>query len=306
MATKIGLILFAVVVVVFVAMTGCTRIGPGHVGIEVNLAGSQRGVQDFTVKTGWLFYNRFSTSVLEYPTFMQTAKWTRSMNEGDNPESPKGANEEISFNDTNGLNVTADISLSYQLNEKQIPQFYVTFRSDDIVHFTHGFLRNVARDAFNETGGGYKVEEIMGLKKEAFIQAAQAKLQEKVLPYGVEIKQLGFIESPRPPETVIQAINAKVQATQLAIQKQNELVQAQADAAKTVASAEGQAKSAIAIANGEAEANRLRSASINPQILEWQKLMVTDRWIARWNGQVPQVNAGGNPPGMLLNLNPQH
>lgn len=62
--------------------SGCTRIGPGHVGIEVDMAGSQRGVQDFALKTGWVFYNPVGTSVMEYPTFVQTAKWTKNLNEG--------------------------------------------------------------------------------------------------------------------------------------------------------------------------------------------------------------------------------
>jgi hypothetical protein len=60
----------------------------------------------------------------------------------------------------------------------------------------------------------------------------------------------------------------------------------------------------VAIAQGEAESNRVRAASISPQIIEWQKLAVTDRWIARWNGNMPQVEAGGTPPGMFLNITP--
>ncbi len=58
------------------------------------------------------------------------------------------------------------------------------------------------------------------------------------------IDQFGFIGSPRPPQSVIDAINAKVQAQQIAVQKQNELVQSQADAAKLVAAAEGPGESA--------------------------------------------------------------
>jgi regulator of protease activity HflC (stomatin/prohibitin superfamily) len=118
---------------------------------------------------------------------------------------------------------------------------------------------------------------------------------------GVVIDQLGFIESPRPPQTVIDSINAKVQATQFALQKQNELAQVQADAAKQVDAADGQAKAQIAIATGEAEANRLRAASISQPIIEWQRLAVTERWISRWNGQMPNVSAG-QIPGMLLNI----
>lgn len=298
----IAAVVLAILLSIF-GCAGCTRIGAGHVGIEVNQAGSQRGVQDFTLKTGWVFYNPLATKIVEYPTYIQTAKWTRSPVEGDNPESPKGTNEEISFNSMEGMSVTADISLSYHLLEQKIPAFYVKFRSDDIVHFTHGFLRNVCRDAFNDEGGHYKIEDIMGAKKEEFVKGARARLQGNVEDIGVIIDQLGFIESPRPPQSVVDSINAKTQATQIALQKQNEVMQAEADARKRVAEADGQAKAMVSVANGEAEANRIRSASINENIIAWQKLMVTDRWITRWNGQLPQVQTG-QPQGMLLNLNP--
>jgi hypothetical protein len=48
----------------------------------------------------------------------------------------------------------------------------------------------------------------------------------------------------------------------------------------------------------------VRAASISQNIIEWQKLTVTDRWIEKWNGQVPQVQTGANGPGMLLDIKP--
>jgi regulator of protease activity HflC (stomatin/prohibitin superfamily) len=279
---------------------GCaTRIGPGNVGIKVDLAGSQRGVEDLPIRTGWVFYNPASSKVVEYPTYVQTAKWTHDLNEG------QPINEEISFNTLQGLTVYGDISLSYHLDPLRVPAFYVKFRSDDITQFTHGFLRNVARDSMNRVAANYTVEEIMGEKKPEMEQRSREELQSEVKDIGVVIEQFGFIGSPRPPESVVAAINAAQQAKYIAQQKQNELLQSQADAAKQVAAAEGQAKAQIAIAQGEAESNRLRAASISPQIIEWQKLAVTDRWIARWNGSMPQVQAGGNLPGMLLNVTPE-
>jgi len=269
------------------------------VGIKVDLAGSQRGVEDLPIRTGWVFYNPARSKVVEYPTYVQTAKWTHGLNEG------RPINEEISFNTLQGLTVYGDISLSYHLDPAKVPAFYVKFRSDDIDQFTHGFLRNVARDSMNRVAANYTVEEIMGEKKPEMEQRSRDELQGEVKDIGVVIEQFGFIGSPRPPETVVAAINAAQQAKYIAQQKQNELLQSQADAAKQVAAAEGQAKAQIAIAQGEAESNRVRAASISPQIIEWQKLAVTDRWITRWNGSMPQVQTGGNIPGLLLNVNPE-
>jgi regulator of protease activity HflC (stomatin/prohibitin superfamily) len=298
MFKKYRLLLIPILIVLFFA--GCaTRIGPGRVGIKVDLAGSQRGVEELPIRTGWVFYSFLSSTIVEYPTSVQTAKWTRDPTEG------SVNNEEMSFNTKDGLTVYGDLSVSYHLDSAKVPAFYVKFRNDDINQFTHGFLRNVARDAINRTGSQYTVQEVMGEKKSELEQNSRAELQKQVGDIGVVIDQFGFIGSPRPPQSVIDSINAKVQAQQIAVQKQNELVQSQADAAKLVAAAEGQAKAQIAVANGEAESNRVRAASISQNIIEWQKLAVTDRWIAKWNGQVPQVQTGANGPGMLLDITPK-
>jgi len=298
MVRKYRWVAIPVLIVLFFA--GCaTRIGPGRVGIKVDLAGSQRGVEELPIRTGWVFYSFLSSTIVEYPTSVQTAKWTRDPNEGSQN------NEEMSFNTKDGLTVYGDLSVSYHLDSSKVPAFYVKFRNDDIQQFTHGFLRNVARDAINRTGSQYTVQEVMGEKKSELEQNSRAELQKQVGDIGVVIDQFGFIGSPRPPQSVIDSINAKVQAQQIAVQKQNELVQSQADAAKLVAAAEGQAKAQVAVANGEAESNRVRAASISPSIIEWQKLAVTDRWITKWNGQVPQVQTGANGPGMLLDITPK-
>ena len=269
---------------------GMTRINPGYAGIVVDMAGSQRGVQDYTVRTGWVFYNPFGTQIVEYPTFVQTYSFTAATNEG------HPTDESITFTDKNSVKINADISLSYQLDESKIPDFYVKFRNDDLTNFTFGYLHNVTRTAFDTVGGRYTVEQIMGDNAQ-FLSDVRAEIARQVLPLGVMIQQLGFIGYPRPPEQVVQAINAAQQAKYIAQQKQNELAQIQADAAKTVAAA-----------NGQAEANKALASAITPQLLEWQQLQlqrqsldVTDRWINRWNGQMPTV-ASGTQPGLFLNL----
>lgn len=54
----------------------------------------------------------------------------------------------------------------------------------------------------------------------------------------------------------------------------------QAEVAKSVA--EGEAKAAIERARGEERANRLRQASITPQLLQWKRLENQRTCIDRW------------------------
>jgi regulator of protease activity HflC (stomatin/prohibitin superfamily) len=242
-----------------------------------------------------VWYAPWSTKIFEYPTYVQTAVWTASKDEGSEK------NEEMTFNSREGMTITGDISLSYSLNPKKVPSFYNTFRNDDLSLFTHGYMRNVARDAFNEIGATYSVDSIYGVKKEEFLNRVRDRINNKLDTVGVELSQLGFVGAIRLPQNVVQAINAKIQATQQAIQVENELRTATAEASKQVATATGDANSRIARAKGEAEANRLMMASITPQLIEWKKLELQRAQIDKWNGTYPQVFAGQNFP-MLMNL----
>lgn len=278
-----GVVTIAVIVVVVVLLfgfVGCNRIGPGYVGVKVTLTGQGRGVQDFPLRTGWVFYNRFTESVMEYPTFIQTAQWTKDGR----------ANEEITFSSKEGLGFTADISLSYQLDPERVPYFYVKFRNDDLDTFTHGFLRNVARDKFNEVAGHYPVEDIYGPKKDELLAAVKKAIIDAVKNEGVLIEQFGFIGNPRPPEQVVASINSKIAATQAAQQAENELRKATAEAQKRIAAAEGEARS-----------NEILTRSLSPTLLQWRQLEIQELAIHRWDGKRPMVE-GGNASGFIFQL----
>jgi regulator of protease activity HflC (stomatin/prohibitin superfamily) len=280
-----------------VSLTGCTRIGPGHVGIKVDMAGSDRGVLNSTATTGWVFYNPFLSTVIEYPTNMQTVHWTKDVNEG------KPTDESVTFTNKDSMAINADVNLSYYLQSDHVPAFYVKFLAKDIEDFTDGYLRNITRNCMNDAAGQYEIAQIMG-DNSAFLKDAKACLEKQVSQYGVIIDTLGLTGAPRPPQVVLDQINSKNQAQQLALQKQMELLQVQADANKQVAAADGQARAAIAVANGDAQANRIRAASITPVILQNKALDNQHDAIWRWNGQMPStvVNSGQGSNGLLFNI----
>lgn len=274
------------VVVAAAGLCGCARVSAGYVGLKSTMVGTGRGMADVAVGPAWVGYNILTENVMEYPTFVQTAVWTQSKDEG------KPTNEEITFTTKSSMQVSADISLAYHLEADKTPQFYIKFRTDDLEKFTHGFLRNLAREKFDSIAGKYEVEQIVGDNAE-FLGAVRAALQAEVAAVGVRIDQFGFIGAPRPPKTLMNAINAKLQASQLAFQKQNEVKQAEADAQKNVAEAEGEAKAILTRAEAQAEANRKLAQSLTPSLIEYEKLQ-------KWDGALPQVTGGG--AGVLLNL----
>lgn len=275
------------IAVLALASVGCSKyVPPGYVGIKTIASGAGRGVQDYPATTGRVFYNPFLEDVLEYPIFVKTAVWTQNTHEG------KPVNEEISFTTRDSMQVNADISIAYKLESEKVPHFYVMFRSDDLDSFTHGFLRNMAREKFDSEAGKFTIDQIMGDNAQ-FLAQARAALQKELDPIGVSIKQLGFVGAPRPPAVVIEAINMKVKANQIALQKQTEVLQAEADARKAVARAEGESNALKISSEAEAAANKRIAESLSSTLVEWKKL-------DKWNGQLPQVTGGS--PSVLLNL----
>jgi regulator of protease activity HflC (stomatin/prohibitin superfamily) len=263
---------------------GCTRIDPGHVGIKISMSGDQKGVSDMPLLTGWQFYVPTLTKIFEYPTYMQTAQLSMSQHEGRNVD------DSINFTDKDQMPINADVNLSFNINPTKIPAFYVTFRNDNIDVFTYGYLKNVIRDAFTVTTPGYSYEEINGLKRDEILVKVKTKINDDVGRFGVEVKQFGFIGALRPPREISEAISLKVKAKQTAQQRESELREAVAAAAKIVAKAEGDAK-----------ANEALGRSITPALLQWKQLEIQTTLASRWNGVRPTVESGGGT-GLMLQL----
>jgi regulator of protease activity HflC (stomatin/prohibitin superfamily) len=272
-----------------------TRIEAGHVGVEINLAGQQRGASEIPVRTGWVLYSPLTTQIIEFPTYVQTVKWTRDTNEG------HPLNEEMGFNSKEGMEIFVDVSLSYAIDPSKAPDFYVKYRVDDLDRFTHGILRDIVRNSLNEVASTYVVEDIYGEGKAEFLHKVEAMIESKVAPVGVGVQQFGFIGAPRVPQVIAAAITAKAQAIQQAERARNELATTQAEAAKKIAEAEGDAKSLVTRAQGEADANRIRQNSLTPQLLDLRRIENSRALIDKWNGQLPTVESGQGA-GMILQL----
>ena len=67
-----GLAFAALIVLVlfFTYIISVTRIGAGHVGVEVVLSGSQRGASEIPIRTGWVFYSPLRSQIIEFPTYV--------------------------------------------------------------------------------------------------------------------------------------------------------------------------------------------------------------------------------------------
>lgn len=284
------------VLLVVIGIVSCSttmRVDAAHVGIRVKLAGSSRGVDDIPVVTGWVFYNPLTEQIIQFPTSVQNVVWTASPHEG------RTVDESITFSSSEGVNVGADIGMSFHIESKMAPHIYLRFREPDLLKLADGYMRNAVREAFNRVASTMQVQDIYGAGKTKLIQDVSKELQDVLGKDGFIIDQLTINGALRLPENVAQAINQAMEATQKAIQAENRVRQVRAEAEQSIAQAHGAAESARERAKGEADALLIKAkaeARANTIIqLSTTAMVLQYRALERWDGKLPTMNNGQLP-----------
>lgn len=227
-------------------MTACTwgKIEPGHIGVVVPLSGNDKGQLE-TTSNGWYMYS-FNTQVYEFPVYNQQHNWTANKTEG-----KTDTNERLYFGDRNGLRLGADIGIQFHVPATQVTTLFKTYRQD-LDHIRDTILKMSVRNALNLTAQNYTAEDVFGDKRGEFFAKVFDRVHNELAPNGLEVVSIYLNGELELPEAIRTTIQAKLQATMSAQQKENEKRTVEAEAAKTVAAAEGAAKAQVATAEGQA------------------------------------------------------
>lgn len=285
-------IAIAIAVALFVALNTFTYVPPGTVGVLVKRTGG--GIAEQFLSVGFKFRWPILQEVIVYPVHMQTLILTKSDKEG-GPD-----NDEIVVNSIEGQPVSCDVSLSFELDSRKVPSLYQAFRTD-IESIKHGFVKQTIRQAMQEVVGKTEIVNFLGKDKATIVNAVQADIQRRLGDYGFLVKQFTMNEI-RPPQSIVTAIEAKNAMQQDALRSEQELKKKQFEAQQKVAEAEGDAQSTLKRAEAQAKANQLLSASINPTLVEYQRVMQQAEAIKKWSGTLPQYMMGNAVP--FVNLPP--
>ena len=265
------------------------KVPAGHVGVHVYLLGGDKGVDSVARPVGRHFIG-WQQELYLYPTFTQNYVWTK----GNDPGSE--ADESLSFQDKQGLEINADVGIAYNVDPNKATLLFQKYRkgTDEI---TDSVLRNYVRDALNTETSTMSVEEIYGIGKAGLMERATKRVKDQVEPFGIRIEKIYWINSMRLPAGVQKALNAKIEATQKAQQRENEVQQAIAEANKAREAARGVADAQLLKAKAEAEAIEIKGRALreNANLVE---LTVAERW----NGKYPDTLIIGDGKGQILQI----
>ena len=262
-------------------LAACSYVPAGNVGIKVNLLGGDKGVDSEVLGVGryWVGWNE---ELYVFPTFMQNYVWTAGADEG----SPN--DESISFQTADGMTANADIGISYSIDPDKVSIIFQTYRRG-VEEITDTFLRNMVRDALVKQSSNKPIEYVYGAGKSELLASVQKDVADQVAPLGINIGKIYWIGEIRLPPTVIDSINAKNAATQMAQQRQNEVAQAKAEADKKIEDARGEAESILRVAEAQAKANKLLAESLTTEFVQYQA-------ITKWDGQLPKMTGSAAVP----------
>lgn len=326
---KMSMVLALAMSLVVQACT-CGKIEPGHVGVVVPLSGSEKGTLE-TTSNGWYMYS-FNTQVYEFPTYNQQYNW-KNDDAGKTPQ-----RERMYFADRNGLRLGVDVGIQFHVPASKVTTLFTTYRQDlDRIRDT--ILKMSVQNALNLTAQTYTAEDMFGDKRGEFFKKVQDQVTTELSPNGLEIVSIYLNGELELPDAIRNTIQAKLQATMSAQQKENEKRMVEAEAAKTIAAAQGAATAQIATAEGEAKAriaraegdaraevarakgeadarvltataeataNQKISASLTPSLLELKKLQIQAEiqksYADKWQGGVPTTILPAQANGFMMDM----
>jgi regulator of protease activity HflC (stomatin/prohibitin superfamily) len=267
---------FLFLVVGFLALAmlmGCTRIEQGHVGLKVHLLGSDKG--SIEILGPGVYGNAINVEYVQYPTFIKQYPFTKGKTEG------APIDEAIYFQSRDGVSCNVDVAVTAFADATKADMLYKEYRKG-IEEILTTNVRQSLRNAFVEGSSTMTVDDLYSNKKIGLLDIAKKRLVAEFAPLGLIVQDVSYLSDIRFPTEIESAIKAKYAAVQAAMQRENEVAKATAEAQIKVANAKG-----------DSEANRLNAISITPQVIQLREIEVQKAWIERWDGKLPQVQGAG-------------
>lgn len=262
---SVKLIAFLVVIggiaVAIFSMMAIERIDSGQTGVIVNLAGSDRGVDDAEVKTGWVVYNRFMKQLFEYPAFAQIVDY-----------------EPFDIQDKKGTIFKTDPTIEYYIERDNAKVVFLKYRKTT-KELENTVILTEVKNAYKDIAGIYDTDSLIN-NRPAFEKEVEELLKERLSKRGFTFTNIQ--SSVKPNEVLQAAIDAKNTAVQNALKVENEKKAAVAEAEKEVATAKG-----------KADANRIMQESITPALIQLKA-------IEKWDGKMPLSTGNGAMPFINL------
>ena len=264
---KLGLLFAAFVLAAPVAFIVwvffiCT-VPAAYVGVLVNLY-ADKGVQNEVKSTGRYFLT-INEQMYLFPTFNVL----------------KNYEDVFVFQTSDAMDIQAHLGVEYNIDPDKAAQVFQVYRKG-IDEITEINIRQYISDAVIKHASNIDINVLTQGGKSKLLEDATAELRSRLTPIGIRVIKLSWLDDLRYPQQVRDSINAKIEASQRALLRENEVAQSRAEAQKAIEQARGIAESTKIRAQAEADAIAIKAKALadNPAILQLNA-------IERWDGKLP-------------------
>jgi len=257
-----------------IGFSSCTVVDATHEGIKFRKWAANADAQGTLASsvTGIVWYNPFTTSVYQFPTYIQRISF-----------------DDITVNTNDGAIFRISPNLAYQIDRERAIDIFLTYRRP-LNEIEQGFILTAVFDAYRTVGNTFTSDEIMSRRGD-FEGQVRTMLGYSLASEGFIVRD--FTAQIMPPQSLIASIDARNQMVQEALRAENEVQRTRAQAEIRITEARGRAEAMRIDADAKAYYNRTVSASLTPLLIQQQA-------VETWNGVVPTVSGSGALP--LINL----
>ena len=167
------LVIAGLIMTILVSISSCERIDAGHVGVQVDMYGSSKGVNGVTECTGWVFYNPITTKIYEFPVYIQHKEY-----KGD---------DSFTVNTKDGSEFHVSPIINYSIKREKVPYIFAKYRRS-LEDIESGFLKTAVYDAFRLATNNYTAEDLIS-NRQAFEIKVRQLLEGQLLKEGFVINQ---------------------------------------------------------------------------------------------------------------------
>ena len=256
-------------------LNSITTVPAGYVGVRVNLY-ADKGVDNEVVGTGRYFLG-VNEQLYRFPTFNQLISYE----------------EPFTFQTSDAMDVRARVGVEYNIAPERAATIFQTYRKG-IEDITEINLRQYISDALIKHAAAMDINELTQGGKTALLDGVLKELRGKLDPVGIRVVKLSWVTDLIYPEQVKESINAKIEATQRALLRENEVAQSKAEAQKRIEEARGIAESTRLRAQAEADAIAIKARALrdNPDVIQLNA-------IEKWDGKLPQMMTADAPMPLI-------
>lgn len=169
------------------------------------------------------------------------------------------------------------VNVKYEVSKSNAFKVYKQYKTMEALK--DNIIGNYAQNAMNEVCSNYNIIDLLGDKRNEIINKATDILKQNLEKEGVTLKML-TIKDLDAGKKIEKAISDEAVA-----KKQVETAKQKQEKART------EAETKLIEAEGEANANEVKTKALTPEVLQ-------EQWINKWDGKLPKVTDGNTMIGL--------